>query len=219
MKAPGSVGCFQIGKIGSGVPKNLVDDEYLVQDCSGLISSPRNHMKREFAALTAQEALHVAIFVEERNAEIYHQFAEMFAEFRDPESLEIASAFWDMANEERQHGTMLQKKYFDRYGTRPCSVTEEDITDLIEVPRLENGEIFTISKLKTGRSPRQLALEVAATAEHSAKRFYTRLTETTDDADLRALYTELLDFESGHTEWLDKKVAQARRTSGGAKLA
>ena len=49
-------------------------------------------MKRDFASLSAQEALHVAIFIEERNAEIYHQFAEMFAEFRDPESLEIAAA-------------------------------------------------------------------------------------------------------------------------------
>ena len=43
-------------------------------------------MKREFASLSAQEALHVAIFIEERNAEIYREFAEMFAEFRDPES-------------------------------------------------------------------------------------------------------------------------------------
>src|SRR6516164_7254022 len=63
-------------------------------------------MKRDFASLSTQEALHVAIFIEERNAEIYHQFAEMFAEFRDPESLEIAAAFWDMATEERKHGTM-----------------------------------------------------------------------------------------------------------------
>jgi rubrerythrin len=176
-------------------------------------------MKRQFTSLSAQEALHVAIFIEERNAEIYHQFAEMFAEFRDPESLEIAAAFWDMANEERQHGTLLQKRYFERYGTRPCAVTEEDISDLIEVPRLENGEIFTFSKLKAGRSPRQLALEVAATAEHGAARFYTRLADVTKDAELKALYSELLDFESGHTQWLDKKVAQARRTSGGARLA
>ena len=49
-------------------------------------------MKREFASLSAQEALHVAIFVEERNADIYREFAEMFAEFRDPPSLEIAAA-------------------------------------------------------------------------------------------------------------------------------
>src|SRR5436190_23462746 len=102
----------------------------------GAVSNSGGLMKRDFASLTPQEALHVAIFVEERNADIYHQFAEMFAEFRDPESLEVASAFWDMANEERQHGTLLQRRYFERYGTRPCAITEEDIGELIEVPRL-----------------------------------------------------------------------------------
>lgn len=176
-------------------------------------------MKRDFVSLSAQEALHVAIFIEERNAEIYHQFAEMFAEFHEPESLEIASTFWDMANEERQHGTLLQKRYFDRYGTRPCAVTEEDIRDFIEVPRLENGEIFTISKLKVGRSPRQMALEVALAAEQAAVRYYARLAEITEDPELRELYREFTEFETGHSDWLDRKVAEARRTSGGAKLA
>lgn len=176
-------------------------------------------MKRDFSSLTAQEALHVAIFIEERNADIYHQFAEMFAEFRDPDSLEIASTFWDMANEERRHGTFLQKRYFDRYGTRPCAVTEEDIRDFIEVPHLENGEIFSISRVKVGRSPRQMALEIALNAEQSAIRFYSRLTETADDPDLRQLYREFVDLETEHSGWLEKKVAEVRRTSGGTKLA
>jgi rubrerythrin len=176
-------------------------------------------MTRDFVSLSAQEALHVAIFIEERNAGIYHQFAEMFAEFHEPESLEIASTFWDMANEERQHGTLLQKRYFDRYGTRPCAVTEEDIRDFIEVPRLENGEIFTISKIRVGRSPRQMALEIALAAEQSAVRYYARLAEITEDAELRELYQELTEFETSHSDWLDRKVAEARRTSGGAKLA
>lgn len=176
-------------------------------------------MKRDFASLTTQEALHVAIFIEERNAEIYHQFAEMFAEFQDPESLEIAATFWDMSNEERQHGTLLQKRYFDRYGTRPCSVTEEDIHDFIEVPRLENGEILTVSRLKVGRSPRERALEVAAAAEQNAVRYYTRLSQLTEDPELQALYCEFVAFETGHSDWLRNKVADARRTSGGTKLA
>src|SRR5215475_8869423 len=176
-------------------------------------------MKRDFESLSAQEALHVAIFVEERNAEIYHQFAEMFAEFRDPESLEVAAAFWDMANEERKHGTQLQKRYFDRYGTRPCAVTEEDIADFIEVPRLENGEIFTVSKLKVGRSPRERAFEVALAAEESAVRFYRRLAESTEDKDLRSLYKEFVAFEENHSGWLEQKVAQVRRTAGGTKRA
>jgi rubrerythrin len=176
-------------------------------------------MKREFASLNAQEALHVAIFIEERNAEIYHQFAEMFAEFRDPESLEIAAAFWDMASEERKHGTLLQKRYFDRYGTRPCAVTEEDISDFIEVPRLENGDIFTISKLKVGRSPREMALEIAMAAEQNALRFYARLSEISQDEELRALYKDFTDFEAGHSDWIERKLSEARRTSGGTKLA
>lgn len=176
-------------------------------------------MKRDFASLSAQEALHVAIFIEERNAEIYHQFAEMFAEFRDPESLEVAAAFWDMASEERKHGTLLQKRYFDRYGTRPCAVTEEDISDFIEVPRLENGDIFTISKLKVGRSPREMALEIAMAAEQNALRFYARLSEICKDEELRALYKDFLEFEAGHTDWIEKKLSEARRTSGGTKLA
>lgn len=176
-------------------------------------------MKRDFASLNAQEALHVAIFIEERNAEIYHQFAEMFAEFRDPESLEIAAAFWDMATEERKHGTLLQKRYFDRFGTRPCAVTEEDIRDFIEVPRLENGDIFTISRLKVGRSPRQMALEVALASEMNAQRFYARLTEITADEELKALYREFVEFEAGHSDWLERKVSETRRTSGGTKLA
>jgi len=33
-------------------------------------------MKREFTSLSPQEALHVAVFIEERNAALYHRFAE-----------------------------------------------------------------------------------------------------------------------------------------------
>lgn len=181
--------------------------------------SSETPVKRTFASLSPQEALHVAIFIEERNAGVYSEFAEMFAEFRDPESLEIAAAFWDMANDERRHGTMLQQRYMDRYGTRPCAVTEDDITELIEVPRLENGEIFTISKLKIGRSPREMALEVAAAAEESAVRFYRRLADTTQDTELKAFYQEFVDLETNHGNWLDQKIAHARRTAGGTKHA
>jgi len=41
----------------------------------------------------------------------------------------------------------------------------------------------------------------------------------TEDPELKALYREFVDFESGHTDVLQKKMASARRTSGGTKLA
>ena len=71
-------------------------------------------MTRAFTSLNPQEALHVAIFIEERNAGIYQRFSEMFTEFRDPESLEIASVFWDMSVEEKLHSSLLQNRFQDR---------------------------------------------------------------------------------------------------------
>jgi rubrerythrin len=172
-------------------------------------------VKRTFASLSAQEALHVAIFIEERNAEIYRQFAEMFAEFRDAESLEIAAAFWDLFNEERRHGSTLQQRYLERYGTSSCTVTEEDISELIEVPRLDNGEIFSVNKVKTGRSPRQMAFAVAIAAEESAARFYRGLADSTNDRELRALYQEFADLEANHSNLLEHRSQEASTNPSG----
>ena len=170
-------------------------------------------MKRSFASLHAQEALHVAIFIEERNATVYRQFAEMFAEFRDPDSLEISAAFWEMSNEEKHHATMLQERYFQGYGTSACAVTEEDISDFIEVPRLEDGRIFSADELKSGRSPREMALEVAASAEQGALRFYQELSESCQDKELRSLYQELVAFETNHSGWIEQRLWQIRTTA------
>jgi rubrerythrin len=175
-------------------------------------------MKREFASLTAQEALHVAIFIEERNAELYQQYAELFAEFKDPDSLEIAQVFWDMASEERGHGTMLQERYFERYGTQACVVTEEDICELLEVPRLESGELFAISRGKGAIAPRKAALQVALEAEESAMRYYSQLLNHTSDRALRAMYAELANFEADHTEFLQRKLNEVKRATTGGDI-
>src|SRR6516162_3361311 len=121
-------------------------------------------MTRSFASLSPQEALHVAIFIEERNAGVYHRFAEMFTEFRDPDSIEIASVFWDMAVEEKRHSGVLQEKYQERYGNAACALTEEDLQDMIEVPRLDDGDVFA-EPTTAKTSARQRALNVALAAE------------------------------------------------------
>jgi rubrerythrin len=168
-------------------------------------------MKRAFSSLSAQEALHVAIFIEERNADLYHRFAEMFVEFRDLESLEIAGVFWDMAVEENHHSTRLQELYTERFGTAPCAVTEEDILDMIEVPRLEDGNVLS-GDTRDATSARERALQVALVAEQNARRFYSGLAEHTPDAKVRRLYQELAEFETDHVEFLERKLA---RTAAG----
>jgi rubrerythrin len=169
-------------------------------------------MTRAFTSLNPQEALHVAIFIEERNTGIYHRFAQMFTEFRDTESLEIASIFWDMAVEEKRHSGVLQDNYRERYGNASCTLTEEDLQDMIEVPRLDDGDVFATGS--TSRiSARERALQVALVAEQSAQRFYSRLVEQTKDGPLRRLYNELATMEDGHVAYLENMLAAA--TLGG----
>jgi rubrerythrin len=122
-------------------------------------------MKRSFPSLNPQEALHVAIFIEERNAELYHRFAEMFVEFRDAESLEIASVFWEMAVEEKNHSSILQGKYMEEYGASRCALTEEDLVEWIEVPKLEDGDVFAAIGEGRTTNVRDCALQVALQAE------------------------------------------------------
>ena len=163
-------------------------------------------MKRSFPSLNPQEALHVAIFIEERNAELYHRFAEMFVEFRDSESLEIASVFWEMAAEERNHSSALQDKYIEEYGNSRCALTEEDLIEWIEVPKLEDGDVFAADREGRTTNPRGRALQVALTAELSAQRYYSELAEKTQEGKLRRLYHELAEMEDSHVAYLQHKL-------------
>jgi rubrerythrin len=162
-------------------------------------------MQRTFASLTPEEALAIAISIEERNAGIYHRFAEMFTEFGDAESLEIAAVFWEMAVEERSHHAMLERKYWEQYGVPERLYTEDELVELIEVPTLHEGEVFAVAGSLAGR---QQALQVALRAEVSAQQFYSKLVAETPDITLRKTYHELAEMEDGHVSFLQAKLTQ-----------
>ncbi len=173
-------------------------------------------MKRTFDSLTDQEALHAAVFVEERNAEIYHRFAEMFVEFRDDDSLAIASVFWDMAAEERHHSTLLQNRYQELFGSQPCALTDDDIYEFIEVPRLEDADVFSGANAEDHRSPKERALQVGLMAEVGARNFYVDLIANCKDPRQKRLFSELADFEGEHVAFLERKLADASRQGTGS---
>jgi|SRR5208283_988009 len=173
-------------------------------------------MKRKFASLNPQEALHVAIFIEERNAELYHRFAEMFVEFRDSESLEIAGVFCEMAAEEKDHSSKLQSRYMERYGSSRCALTEEDLVELIEVPRLEEVDLFAVPE-GSKVSARDRALQVALNAEGDAQRYYADLVEKTEPGPLRQLYRELTEMEDGHVASIEQKMSAHPAKDGHGK--
>jgi len=163
-------------------------------------------MQRSFASLSPQEVLQVAISIEERNAELYHRFAEMFTELADADSLEIASVFWEMAIEERHHSWQLQQRYAELYGNRTNSMSEQELVEIVEVPKLEDGDIF--ASPQDAPPARLRALNVALRAELGAQEFYVKLVEQTARGALQDIFRYLAQVEDGHVAYLEQKLAQ-----------
>ena len=165
-------------------------------------------MQRNFAALSPREVLQVAISIENRNAELYHHFAELFTEFGDKESLEIAAIFWEMAVEERGHSSQLKQHYAELYGEFISSISEQDLVEIVEVPTLDDGNLLDPSGDPTPARAR--ALQVALQAELSAQQFYEKLASQTSRGPLRDIFRYLAQQEDGHVAYLETKLEQSR---------
>jgi rubrerythrin len=160
-------------------------------------------MPRNFSSLSPSEVLQAAISIEQRNADIYHRFAEMFTEFGDEDSLQVASIFWEMAVEERGHRALLEESYVRTYGALSATFTEHQLCELVEVPKLETTDIFSSS---VEVSARERALQVALQAEVSAQQFYAELAEQTPKGPLREIFQELAQMEDDHVTLLELKL-------------
>ncbi len=160
-------------------------------------------MTRSFSSLTPPEVLQTAISIEQRNAEVYHRFAEMFIQFGDEESLEIASVFWEMGVEERGHRALLEERYVAAYGSLENLLTEQQLSELVEVPRLDAGDILSSTD---GLSARQRALDVALQAEIRAQEFYEHLVAITPPGPLRDTFNILARIEDDHVTYLGSKL-------------
>ena len=164
-------------------------------------------MQRSFASLSPPEVLQVAISIEDRNAELYRNFAEMFTEFGDHESLEIAAVFWEMAIEERSHSWQLKQKYTELHGEFVPSITEQELMEIVEVPKLDTDVLASPIEGVPGRVR---ALKVALQAELGAQQFYAKLVEQTPQGPLHDVFHYLAEMEDGHVTYLETKLEQNR---------
>jgi rubrerythrin len=121
-----------------------------------------------------------------------------------------------MAAEERHHSTLLQNRYQELFGQQPCSLTDDDIYEFIEIPRLDDADVFSAANAQDHRSPKERALQVGLTAELGAKKFYSGLVESSKDPRQKRLFTELADFEGEHVAFLERKLAEASRQGAGS---
>ena len=94
----------------------------------------------------------------------------------------------------------------EQYGSSRCALTEEDLVELIEVPKLEDGDVFAATGEGRTANVRDRALQVALKAELSAQRYYSNLAENTPEGPLRQLYRELAKMEDEHVAYIQRKL-------------
>jgi rubrerythrin len=152
-------------------------------------------MDLDFSKLSVQDALDLAILVEEEAQERYEEFAKILAAHHSPE---VATFFTFMAGNEAKHGADLRARRTTEFGAAPVRVDRTMLWD---------AEAPEVSEVRAFMSVRQ-GLEIALAAEVKAYDFFRSALAEIDHPDVRALFTELRDEEVEHQEMVKRELAK-----------
>jgi rubrerythrin len=149
---------------------------------------------KSFADLNEQEILALAISNEDEDSRIYRGFAEGL---REPFPAS-AKVFDEMADEEVRHRTMLFDMYRSKFGEYLPLIRRQDVKGFMHHAK----PLWLMRPLGLDE-----VRKFAENMEYEAERFYRRAAETTRDANVRQLLTELAEIEAEH-ENLAHKLGQ-----------
>jgi rubrerythrin len=139
----------------------------------------------DFAALSPQDALDLAILVEEEARERYDDFADVL---EGRYTTDAGRFFRFMAVNEEKHRCELAARRKAAFGTRPARVKREMIFEA-EAPAFDELQIFLTLRE---------ALDVALRAEQKAYAFFSSVLEAVDDGPVAVLLAELCEEEIEH---------------------
>jgi rubrerythrin len=150
-------------------------------------------MAIDFSKLSLQDALDLAILIEEEAKERYEEFSKLVGG-RYPGDAD--EAFREMARNEAKHGEELaerRKKLFRGAKRR----VDRSMLDDVEAPDRGKPRVFM--------SPRQ-AFEVALESEVKAHDFFAEALKHVKDRGVKKLFGELKAEEKKHQAWLRRKI-------------
>jgi rubrerythrin len=149
----------------------------------------------DFRTLSLQDALDLALSIEEEAKERYEQFAKITG---GRYAGDAADMFRQMAGYEAKHWAEIDRKRRELFGDAPRGITADELDD-VEAP--DRGAP------RTFMSARQ-AIEVALAAELKAHDFFDEALKETKDPSVRILFEELREEEKHHVKlvgaWLQK---------------
>lgn len=147
----------------------------------------------DFSQLRLQDALDLAILVEEEAEERYLEFAEQMDATHTPEA---ARFFRFMADNEAKHGRELRSRREARFGDTPSAVDRSLLWD-VEAPAYEKARAFMTARQ---------ALEVALDSETKARDYFTQALPHISDPEVKHLFEELRLEEVDHQEMVRKQL-------------
>jgi rubrerythrin len=139
----------------------------------------------DFAKLDLQDALDLAILVEEEAQERYLDFVDQMEKHHTPQAAEFFRA---MARNEQKHGDELRARRRSLFGDTPRRVKRSMLWD-VEAPDYDEPRAFMSARR---------AMEVALRAETKAHEFFVRAIPHVAQADVKSLFQELRDEEVLH---------------------
>jgi len=147
----------------------------------------------DFATLSLQDALDLAVLVEEEARDRYDELAEQMTQFRTRGAAEF---FSKMVRVEELHRAHLRKKREAQFGQAPVTVKRAQLFD-VEAPDFDAARVFM--------TPRQ-ALEAAMASEKKAHQFFATALATIQDPATRALFSELAQEELVHQKLVQDEL-------------
>jgi rubrerythrin len=139
----------------------------------------------DFAGLDLQDALDLAILVEEEAQERYLELADQMEKHHTKEA---AAFFVTMARNEQKHGEELRARRRALFGDAARRVKRALVWD-VEAPDYDEVRAFM--------TPHE-AMETALRSETKAHRFFVEALPHVADAEVRRLFQELRDEEVLH---------------------
>jgi rubrerythrin len=159
----------------------------------------------DFSRLSLQDALDLAILIEEEAKERYEEFADNLSLHHTPDA---AGFFTTMAGNEAKHGADLLARRRSLFAEAPARVSRDMLWD-VEAPGFDQPRMFM-----TARE----AMDVALESEVKAHDFFEAALAFVEDPDVRALFEELRQEETEHQQMV-KAVIDKLPADDGADAA
>src|SRR5512140_2760846 len=149
----------------------------------------------DFASLSLQDALDLAILIEEEAAERYQELAD---QMESHHTADAAQFYRMMVVNETKHGKELMERRDHLFGEAPRTVERSMLWE-VEAPSYDRVHVFMAARE---------ALNVALEAEEEAYAFFVAALEHVADPTVKKLFEELKGEEIEHQELVKRELAK-----------